>query len=222
MNFYIDFDSTLYNTSGLVEKMLRALAAEMSNQDSSLDAEEMYLEEKGMFNSKNIYNIFELCRYFAKKYNLDADSLILAVNGVISNGKDLVYEDSAEFLKQLKAMGHRINMLTYTAQDGLEYQMQKIYGSGLIQLFDNIIITSTPKWQLDLNYSQGVFVDDNPKDLAGLHGNNPIAVIRIKREGNKYASKPMPDDIQIPEVESLLEVCQKFNLEASIVVQEQN
>jgi len=209
MNYYIDFDSTLYDTSKLVEKMLRALAIGINRQDSSLNKEEILLEEKEMFNSKNIYNIFEFFKYFAKKYNLKANNLITVINKVINNGKNFIYEDSIEFLKQLKIMGHKINMLTYTTQNGIEYQIQKIYGSGIVQFFDNIIITSTPKWQLDLDYTQGIFIDDNPNDLAGLHNNNPVSVIRIKRNGNKYASKPMPNNIMIPEFNSLQEFYQQ-------------
>ncbi len=206
MNYYIDFDSTLYNTSGLVEKMLKALAKEMNRQNSKLNAEQMYLEEKKLFNRDGIYNIFELCKYFAIQYGLNAEDLISAVNGAINNGKDLVYNDSVDFLKSAREKGNKLYMLTYTSQDGLEYQIQKVYGSGLVPFFDNIIITSTPKWQLDLDYTKGIFIDDNPKDLAGLYENKPYAIVRIKRDGNKYATKPMPEGIQLPEYTSLKEI----------------
>ncbi|MBE5758012.1 MAG: hypothetical protein E7345_03685 [Clostridiales bacterium] len=199
MNYYIDFDSTLYNTSELVNKMLSALATAINKQNPNLKAEDMLPEEKALFNSKGIYNIFRLCEFFADKYSLDASLLIDAVNNSINNGQDLVYPDTIEFLLRLRESGHNINMLTYTAKESIDYQVQKVKGSGLVEYFDNIIITSTPKWQLDFNYSNGIFIDDNPKDLAGLYSKSPIAVIRIKRDNNKYSDKPMPDDIVIPE-----------------------
>ena len=206
MNYYIDFDSTLYNTSGLTEAMLKALSSSIHIENQSLSELDMYNEAKKLFNHNNIYNIFELCRYFAKNYNLDANKLISDVNLVIDNGTSLVYEDSVDFLKTLKSYNHKIHLLTYSSQESLDYQMRKIQGSDLVKYIDNLIITSTPKWQLDLNYSNGVFVDDSPSDLIGLYNQHALEVIRIKRNGNQYSLQPLPDNINIQEVKSLLEI----------------
>ena len=209
MIYYIDFDSTLFNTSGFIKEILTALSKEINFQDCNLDAEEIYLEVKKVYAKDNIYNLNELCKYFADKYNLNEERLVNSVDNVINNGKDFVYNDSVEFLKNLINNGHKINLLTYTLKERIEYQVQKVYGSGLVKYFENIIITTAPKWKLDLNYSNGIFIDDNPKDLAGLYHQNSQAVVRIKREGNKYSSKSMPDNIEIPEYASLKEFCQR-------------
>jgi len=199
MKYYIDFDSTLYNTSGLVDAMLKALAEAINKQNKSLNTNDMYLEEKNMLKSKKLYNINEPCEYFADKYNLVVTPLINEVEKVVNNSESFVYPDTIEFLQKLKKDNHTINLITYTAKQGIEYQVQKIQGSGLIKYFDNIIVTSTPKWDLDLDYTTGIFIDDNPDNLVGLYSKNPQNLIRIKREGNKYSAKSMPENINIPE-----------------------
>ena len=199
MKYYIDFDSTLYNTSGLVDAMLKALAEAINKQNKSLNTNDMYLEEKNMLKSKKLYNINEPCEYFADKYNLVVTPLINEVERVVNNSESFVYPDTIEFLQKLKKDNHTINLITYTAKQGIEYQVQKIQGSGLIKYFDNIIVTSTPKWKLDLDYTTGIFIDDNPDNLVGLYSKNPQNLIRIKREGNKYSAKSMPENINIPE-----------------------
>jgi hypothetical protein len=90
-------------------------------------------------------------------------------------------------------------MLTYTTQNSIEYQLQKVNSSGLAKYFDNIFVVSTPKWQLDLDYKKGIFIDDNPTDLAGLFENNPLDIIRIRRANNKYSKTEIPNGIKIKE-----------------------
>ena len=77
-------------------------------------------------------------------------------------------------------------MLSY-ANDGLEYQSLKIAGSGLSNYFDALYITADKKFELDLDYTNGIFIDDNPEDLIGLYSNNPKRLIRLRRKENKYS-----------------------------------
>lgn len=206
MNYYIDFDSTLYNTQELTNSMLNTLANSIIKQDSTLIFEDIIAEEKDLFKSTKIYNIFELCRFFAEKYNINAELLISNINGVINNGMQFVYPDTIPFLKGLIKNGHTLNMLTYTKQNGIEYQLQKVNGSGVAKYFNNIFVVSTPKWQLDLDYTKGIFIDDNPSDLAGLYENNPTDIIRIRRANNKYSKIEMPDNLKIKEYEDFSQI----------------
>ena len=83
MNYYIDFDHTLFDTPKLTERMLKSIV-----DFSKLDI----LEEcKSMFNREHIYNIYELAKYFANKYNLNESSLISAINNEIYNCRNLVF-----------------------------------------------------------------------------------------------------------------------------------
>ena len=80
---------------------------------------------------------------------------------------------------------------------GQEYQMQKIKGSGIAGFFDGIIMTTEYKFNLDINYENGIFIDDDPRDLEGLVEKKAIRVIRIRKESN-WRSKI---DIDNPKVE---------------------
>ncbi len=190
MNYYIDFDSTLYNTSNLSSDMLSTLATNICEFTKS-DFDEKLTEIKAMFNRDNIYNIYTLTKYFAKKYNIEENMLLRKVEDVIKNGEKYVFDDSIEFLENIKKQGGTVNVLTYVSQEDLSYQLAKIKGSGLSKYFDNIFITSTLKFNLDLKYEDGIFFDDNPKDLKGLFAKNPKGLVRIRRKTNKYSKEDL-------------------------------
>lgn len=192
MNFYIDFDNTLYNTPLLTNKMLNSIVSSIKEK-TSLNSEILYEECKGMFNREHIYNIYELAKYFSEKYNLDSLTVINNLNNIILNGSDLVFEDTIPFLKKLKENGHRLYMLTY-CKDSLEYQSIKVASSKLADFFDALYITSTPKYNLDIDYTNGIFIDDNPEDLLGLYSKNAKQVIRLRRKENKYSVKDLDND----------------------------
>lgn len=197
MNYYLDFDNTLYETSRLSKDMLNGLADEISiktkkNKIDILD------ELKSMFNRENIYNIYKLAKYFAKKYNIEESVLIDKVEGIILDGKKYVYNDVISFLKELKEKNNIINVLTYVAKEDLSYQLTKIKGSGLSEYFDNIIISSSLKFNLDLKYEEGIFFDDNPRDLLGLASKNPKILVRVRRDENKHNKQEL-------DIENLIE-----------------
>lgn len=190
MNYYLDFDNTLYETSRLSNDMLKGLAYEISKKTSTSE-NDIFDELKSMFNRENIYNIYKLAKYFAKKYNIEESVLIDKVEGIILDGKKYVYNDVISFLKELKEKNNIINVLTYVAKEDLSYQLTKIKGSGLSEYFDNIIISSSLKFNLDLKYEEGIFFDDSPKDLLGLASRNPKILVRVRRENNKYSKQEL-------------------------------
>lgn len=188
MNFYIDFDNTLYETAQLISDMLSCLAEEIcKHSDSNIN--EVSLKLKNMFNRENIYNIYKLAKYFANEYNIEDSILINKVEKVILNGKKYVFDDSIEFLESLKSKGHIINLLTYVEKGDMSYQLSKIKGSGLSEYFDNIIMCSSPKYDLNLKYEEGIFIDDKPRELIGLSQKNPKQLIRLRRKQNKYSKQ---------------------------------
>jgi len=115
------------------------------------------------------------------------------LNNIILNGSDLVFDDVIPFLKKLKENGHKLYMLTY-CKDNLEYQSIKIAGSKLADFFDALYITSEPKYNLDIDYTSGIFIDDNPDDLLGLYSKNAKEVIRLRRKDNKYSIKDIDNN----------------------------
>lgn len=190
MNYYLDFDNTLYETSRLSNDMLKGLVYEISKK-TSVSENDIFDELKSMFNRENIYNIYKLAKFFAKKYNIEESILIDKVEDIILDGKKYVYDDVISFLKELKEKNHIINVLTYVAKEDLSYQLTKIKGSGLSEYFDNIIISSSLKFNLDLKYEEGIFFDDSPKDLLGLASRNPKILVRVRRENNKYSKQEL-------------------------------
>lgn len=197
MNYYLDFDNTLYETSRLSNDMLNGLADEISKK-TSISENDIFDELKSMFNRENIYNIYKLAKFFAKKYNIEESVLIDKVEGIILDGKKYVYNDVISFLKELKEKNNIINVLTYVAKEDLSYQLTKIKGSGLSEYFDNIIISSSLKFNLDLKYEEGIFFDDNPRDLLGLASKNPKILVRVRRDENKHNKQEL-------DIENLIE-----------------
>ena len=116
---------------------------------------------------------------------MDGDDINDAINNAINNGRDFIFPDARLFLIKLKELGHKVYILTYLPKTNQEYQMQKIKGSGIASFFDGIIMTTDYKFNLDINYEKGIFIDDDPRDLNGLLEKNPIRVIRIRKENNK-------------------------------------
>lgn len=188
MNYYIDFDNTLYNTNLLTKDMCNYIATEI-NKSSNIDLNICIEEVTSNFNREHIYNIYELCDFFSQKYNLNSPKLKSNIDKIILTSSKNVYNDSVDFLKSLRESGHTVNLLSYVTHENLSYQLLKLNGSKLSKYLDDIIISSKYKFNLDLNYEDGIFVDDNPRDLEGLYNKNAKKVIRIKRENNKYSTK---------------------------------
>ncbi len=183
MNYYIDFDNTLYETAKLTNLMIAAIGNKISEL-AGLEKEPIIQDAKDNFNS-TLDNIFTHAEKMGKKYNVDSNAVVNAVNEVLSNGNEIVFEDAIRFLERLKEKGHKIHILTYVQPINMEYQLKKLMGSTIANYFDGIIITSKYKFMLDIDYTNGIFIDDDPRDLNGLFEKNPIKVIRIRKENNK-------------------------------------
>ena len=96
MNYYIDFDNTLYNTQFLTNRILNSIVNSIK-ESICLNSENLYKECKSMFNQERIYNIYELAKYFSDKYNLDYSSIINNLNNILLTSSDLVYKDTIPF-----------------------------------------------------------------------------------------------------------------------------
>ena len=131
----------------------------------------------------------------------DTQKLIKTMD--IENCYNYIFTDGISFLKTLKEKGHNIFLLSY-AENNLQYQLSKIYNSNIVDYFDGIIITKDFKYDIDLNYSEGVFIDDNPRDLIGLYSKNAKKVIRLRRKNQKYSSEDL--NINIEEYENFDEI----------------
>ncbi len=204
MNYYIDFDNTLYNTPKLTTAMLECIATEIATTNAQASFNIAYKECTTMFTREHIYDIYKLVRYFSQKYNINAENTNKKIDTLLSNSFQYVYEDVIPFLEKIKKEEHKIYMLTYF-EENLEYQLKKIAGSKLANYFDAIYTTKALKYELDLNYSNGIFIDDKPSDLVGLYSKKPLQVIRLKRDTNKYSTTQL-DISEIKEYKSFEEI----------------
>jgi len=189
MNYYIDFDNTLYETAKLTNKMLTNITDVVSLKTGE-KYESIFEYVKNNFDSTND-NIFTYGQKLAEKYGVDNEDIANAINNAINKGKDYIFPDARMFLIKLKELGHKVYILTYLPKTNQEYQMKKINGSGIAKFFDGIIMTTEYKFNLDINYEKGIFIDDDPRDLNGLLEKNPIRVIRIRKENNKRSKIDM-------------------------------
>ena len=205
MKFYIDFDSTLYDTKKLTSSMLEAIIKKSCELNKEINYETLFFDCTTTFCREKIYNIYKLCEYVGYKYSVDAQILIVSVNEVIKNGKKYIYSDVINYLSNLKNSGVEMILLTYTSNENLEYQKLKVENSGITKYFDDIIYTTNNKYSLDIDYSDSVFIDDNPKEIIGLCDKNTLQIIRIKRPDAKYSYVQI-DKSDVIEISSLNEL----------------
>lgn len=195
MNYYLDFDNTLYETAKLTQLMLEAIASKISNETGK-QFNEILSETKENFNSTTD-NIFSYAEKMSKKYEINPQETVENVNKVLENGESIIFEDARRFLERLKEKGHKCFILTFLPKTNQKYQMKKILGSGIAEYFDGIIMTTEYKFLLDINYENGIFIDDDPRDLNGLFQTKAKKVIRIRKANNKRSKI----DIDNPEIE---------------------
>ncbi len=201
MNYYIDFDNTLYNTPLLVKHMLNSIANSAYIQKNVVN-NHLLKECEKLVHENSFNTIYDLVNYISKKYSLDKKNILFNLNNVILNGKDFVFEDSIPFLEKLHE-NNKVFLLTHAVYS-IDYQSSKIIGSKLANYFDAVYITSIPKHSLDIDYSNGIFIDDNPDVLTGLHSKNPKKIIRLRRPENKYSKIEL--NFNIPEYSSFSEI----------------
>ena len=193
MNYYFDLDNTIYETAKLTDLMFCTIAKTVS-ENSSYDYEDLLKYVKENFNS-TVDNIFSFSAKVAGRYDVNPQITLSAVNSVIDNGENIVFEDARSFLEKLKEKNNKVFLLTYTHKGNENYQMKKIMGANIIDYFDGIIITTEYKFNLDLKYEEGIFIDDDPRDLNGLFEKNAYKVIRIRKENNKRSKIDMENPL---------------------------
>ena len=208
MNFFIDFDHTLYNTPLLTQDMLKALASYIS-ASSGQDYNYIFEASKEKFKrgKNNIYDIYKLIEYYGKQYNYNTDEAIDIINKVIAQGKQYLFPDSIPFLQNLKKKNHKVYILSYNENE-VYFQAIKIAGSGILPYVDGIFPTTSLKGEIPLDFSKCIFIDDKPKDLISIYKHQPFKIFRIRRKNDTYSE--IETNLPIPEFASLDELQQNL------------
>lgn len=199
MNIYLDFDRTLYNTDKVYNDMLVILQKYKITKKIIKKYKELFFQEPFL------YNLFKIISYICNEEEL-LNQILNELNDILNDWKKYLYDDVFDFLKSLKEKGYIINILTY---GDLDFQIAKLHCISLNDYIDNIIVTNKYKYNININYENSIFIDDNPRDIQGLYENKAKKVIRIRRPKTKY----FHEKIQLSNIEcygSLKEIELKY------------
>lgn len=185
---YIDFDGTLYKTSIVKDLIIKEISAEITNKTNT-GFEKVYDNIKEEFKNNHKNGIFDFARQMSKKYGNNEGKVTERIKNLLNNGSDFLYSDSIEFVKKLKVNGYEVYILTFSRTYDNDFQMLKLIGSGINEFVNGLVICSKDKGELNLDYENGIFIDDNPEQLRSLFnaGVGENRLIRINRKNEKYS-----------------------------------
>ena len=183
MNYYIDFDNTIFDTVSFHNDLIKILLDHKITQDYI----DNYYKENGI---KPLDLVNHLCN---EEITKDVDKLFKKANKYL-------YEDAIDFLKT-KSFN---NYILYTYGD-IEYQNKKIDNCGILEYFDEIIITDDLKTNIKLDYENGIFIDDNTKVIKELLDKGVNKIYRIKRSNNIHSEEKLNDN-RIIEIYSMKDI----------------
>lgn len=189
MKYYIDFDNTIFNTVLFYNDLENLMIKYGISKEDIYEYKEHH----------DIYDPIELIELILD--DSKEDLIKNDINNLFKNNNYL-YEDAINFLNKIKTNGDSPILFTYGSY---HYQLLKINGTIAYKYFDDVIITSRPKYLENLDYENSVFIDDNPLVIKKLCLNNAKKVIRIKRDNNKY-SKINLDSLNVLEYNNMNEI----------------
>ena len=196
MNYYLDFDYTLFDTHAFREGLYEIL------QKNGFDKTYLSLTPEMKSNGQKLLNIKELFRSLSAERKIPIENFLVPLEELYGRCDEFVYGDTVEFLNYLKSEHHKLYALTWGDK---EFQKEKLIASKLYDYFDEIIYAEQLKYTLDLDYENGIFVDDSIRDLEGLYNKNAKQVFRIKRKNGKNSDKEL-NIKEILEFDSLKEL----------------
>lgn len=197
--YYIDFDNTIYETGRLTKDILTTFARVIA-KSKKLNPNLVLDELKNSFNS-TVDNFESFASGLSARYDINNDILQSHLKKIIlTEGKSYVFPDALQFLKKLKEEGEYVCILTYVAQrNNLNQQALKLAGSGILKYINEVYNTTRYKFELEIDYESGIFIDDSPRDIEGLYKAGARKIIRIKKPNNvKRTSKELNLPIEIP------------------------
>jgi len=182
MEYYLDFDYTLFDTHAFREELYKIL------EKNGFDKTYLTLTPELKENGQKLLNIKELFKSLSKLRNIPINNFLEPLEELYSRGSEFLYDDTVEFLKYLKSKNNNVYILTWGEK---EYQDEKIKASKLYEYIDKVIFAEDLKYTLDINYENGIFIDDSVRDLEGLYNRNAKQVFRIKRVNGKNSNKEL-------------------------------
>ena len=168
MNIYIDFDGTLFNTNLFYKDFLKLCSLYNVSEKDVIDI-------KG----NELFNLERISKSIKDKYNLD-NTFIDKVNSLYD--AKYLYDDVIPFLEKYY-LNNNLYIFTYGDK---EYQINKINCCNITKYFKGIIIT-IDKSKEDVDYQNGLFIDNSPLEISRISSAGASNIIRIKREDDPYS-----------------------------------
>lgn len=172
IKIYIDFDGTLFNTTKLYKDFI--------NIFKKYNIKKEYIEKiiKEHYKKEKDLNI--IAKKIIKDNNLN-NNVLKEINKIYTN--DLIFKDTIPFLEKYSHT-HNLILLTLGSR---QYQLKKINNTNISKYFKEIIITNNDKSKLNIDYQNGIFIDNNPIEIEKFHNSKAKHLIRIKRNTDKYS-----------------------------------
>ena len=180
MKIYIDFDGTLFDSTKHYQEYINIFKKYNIDIESYLNKE-----------YKNNKNFDSLSKQIIKEYNLNP-SIYKDLDKLYTN--NLIFKDAISFLEENY---NKYDLILLTLGN-IDYQQKKINKTNISKYFKDIIITDKDKSLLNIDYTKGIFIDNNPLELKKFYNSKAKYLIRIKRDTDKY-SKIDLDIKNIPE-----------------------
>lgn len=175
MKIYIDFDGTLFDTDKYVKDCMKIF------NKYGISKEKFDKICQNVFGRLNLYDMTVIIKYVINEYNI-SETIYDEFTSLLDNC--YVYEDVEDTLRVLKDLGYELYILTYGDKNT---QKRKVDSSKLDKYFNGIIITQGNKAELDIDYNNSIFIDNNPNEIEKFYRKIPKLLIRIRRETDKYA-----------------------------------
>lgn len=175
MKIYIDFDGTLFNTDKYTQDFMKIF------HEYGIDNIDFDKVKKKIFNNKRLFNLNKIINYFITEYNIN---ILLKDKIEVLLNNSYLYPEVRNCLDELINDGYELYLLTYGDK---EFQNIKIISSNINKYFKDIIITNKNKSELNLDYKNSIFIDNNPNEIEKLYKSMAKNIIRIKRDSDRYA-----------------------------------
>lgn len=169
MKIYVDFDKTLFDR----DKFLEDFYCLIEKCGISRDKFNEYQNQFKNFNPRGVLDLID------KEEGIDKH-VYSKVEKLIGSSSKYLFSDTIPFLKYLKNKKYPVIILT---KGDYNFQMSKIVNSHINEYYDEIMITDKHKGELDIDYANGIFIDDRIAEIKSIMANNPMRIISIQRNG---------------------------------------
>ncbi|MCC6639219.1 hypothetical protein IT409_01525 [Candidatus Falkowbacteria bacterium] len=182
--WYIDLDSTLYDTPKFKEALAQSMSGLIHPDDFLISFEQVLRSyEQGY-----AYSIERHANVLQDLHGIPADITTSTLSQIVEESNDFVYDDVIPFLESKR--DENLILLSFGDTD---FQMAKINASGLTKYFKHILVTEAHKHTIALPTainSQTIFLNDNRLENKQLRLAYPQAkIIEIQRD-----RKDIPDE----------------------------